>query len=147
MNSWDVFFSYHGDTSNQQKVIEIRNFLISNLRITTWFDSIEVTQPGERSKKIFQGVSNSKIFLCFVTPEYSDSEGCLNELYLAKRLGKKMLFYVSKEDTTGMDQEQLTKMFLRQSHFTWVTTFTIEQNKSSWTVLELQKNYLQQMLV
>ena len=109
MDSWDVFFSYHPDKLNQQKVIAIRNYLVLNLRITTWFDSIEVTQPGERAKKIFQGLSNSKLFLCFVTPEYSDNEQCLNELFLAKRLGKKMIFFVYQEDTTGMNQEQLAK--------------------------------------
>jgi hypothetical protein len=117
MDSWDVFFSYHPDKTNQNKVIAIRNYLVLNLRITTWFDSIEITQPGERSKKIFQGISNSKLFLCFVTPEYSDNQECLNELFLAKRLGKKMIFFVHQEDTAGMNQEKLAKEVFKTVSF------------------------------
>lgn len=112
---WDVFCSYSPGEINQKKVIDIRNQLVSNLNITTWIDKIEL-QSGERTKKIYEGITNSTLFLCFVTPEYSDNKDCINELCLAKNFNKELIFFIN-EDTTGMNQEMLTKNILKEVSF------------------------------
>jgi hypothetical protein len=115
--TWDVFFSYSAGPKrlNQEKVVEIRNYLTTQLQITSWIDVVEM-KTGELSKKVFEGVKGSKMFICFITGEYSDNKNCMNELCLAKKFGKEIIFYVV-EDTSGMSQDMLTKNVLKEVAF------------------------------
>lgn len=115
--SWDAFVSYTWGPkrSNQEKVIDICNFLNEELKLTTWIDVVQM-QEGELSKKVFDGIKRSKLFLCFITGDYSDSKNCMNELCLAKKFAKEIIYYVS-EDTSGMSQDQLTKNVLKEVAF------------------------------
>lgn len=114
--SWDIFCSYNNDNKqNRQRVIDIRNYLVSNLNITTWIDVLEV-QSGEKLRKVYEGVTNSNLFLCFVSSDYSDNKDCINELCLAKNFGKKIIFFIN-EDVSGMKQEMLAINVLKEVTF------------------------------
>lgn len=115
--NWDAFFSYNWGIkrSNQKKVIEIRNYITSELQIKTWIDMVEM-KSGDLSKNVFNGIKGSKLFICFITSDYSDSKNCMNELCLAKKLGKEIIFYIS-EDISGMSQDVLTKNVLKEVAF------------------------------
>jgi hypothetical protein len=68
---WDAFLSYSWGQKclNQAKVIEICNYLVSELHITAWIDVVEM-KSGELSKKIFEGIKGSKLFICCWTWAY-----------------------------------------------------------------------------
>jgi len=102
---WDVFCSYNwgSQRKNQTKVREIRNNLICELNITAWMDIVEM-QSGELSQKIFEGIANSKVFICFLTPNYLESINCINELCLAKKLAKEMIFFVTDDPSNNIEQ-------------------------------------------
>jgi hypothetical protein len=115
--SWDAFFSYSVGPRrlNQEKVVEIRNFLTSELHISSWIDVVEM-KSGELSKKVFEGVKGSKLFISFITGEYSDSKNCMNELCLAKKFGKEIIYFIN-EDTSGMDHAAITKNIIKEIAF------------------------------
>lgn len=115
--NWDVYCSYAKgyNRSNQAKVIEIRNYLVSKLNITTWIDVVEM-KTGQLSKKVYEGIVNSHLFLCFINDDYSDDKNCVNELCLAKKFGKEIIFFIY-EDTRGMDQEAITKNIIKEIAF------------------------------
>lgn len=117
MQSWDVFCSYAkgNNRKNQSRVIEIRNYLVSQLKIKTWIDVVEM-KNGQLSKKIYEGILNSKLFICFVTSEYSYDKFCVNELCLAKKFGKEIFFFIN-EDARGMNQETITKNIIKEIAF------------------------------
>jgi len=115
--TWVAFLTYNWGPKrfNQKKVIDIRNMLTTEMQIRTWIDVIEM-KSGDLSKKVFDAIKNSKIFICFITGDYSDSKNCMNELCLAKKFGKEIIFYVS-EDISGMSQDLLTKNVLKEVAF------------------------------
>ena len=115
--SWDLYCSYSNSKNrrNQAKVIEIRNYLVSKLNITTWIDVVEM-KNGQLAKKVYEGIANSRLFLCFVTGDYSDDKDCTNELCLAKKFGKEIIYFIN-EDTTGMDHEAITKNIIKEIAF------------------------------
>ena len=108
---WDIFCSYNwgSQRKNQTKVGEIRIKLIRELNISAWMDIIEM-QSGELSRKIFEGVANSKIFICFLTPNYLDSVNCINELCLAKKIAKEVIFFVCDDPLQNIEQLLEKKM-------------------------------------
>ena len=101
---WDVFCSYNwgSQRKNQIRVSEIRDKLMHELKITAWLDIIEM-QSGQLSRKIFEGVANSKVFICFLTPNYLESINCINELCLAKKLAKEMIFFVTDDPSNNIE--------------------------------------------
>jgi hypothetical protein len=102
---WDVFCSYNwgSQRKNQTKVREIRSNLIRELNITAWMDIFEM-QSGQLSQKIFEGIANSKVFICFLTPSYLESINCINELCLAKKLAKEMIFIVTDDPSNNIEE-------------------------------------------
>jgi len=108
---WDVFCSYNWgyQRRNQEKVREIRNKLIYELNISAWMD-IEEMKSGELSKKIFEGIANSKVFISFLSPSYLESKNCINELCLAKKCGKEVIFFLSEDPSHNLEQLLETKM-------------------------------------
>ena len=106
---WDVFCSYcwGPQRRNQVKVKDIRDYLMTELGITAWLDIVEM-QAGELSRKIYEGIAQSKVIIIFLTPEYLDSKNCINEICLSNKMGKKMIFYIS-EDLSGNIRELIPK--------------------------------------
>jgi hypothetical protein len=102
---WDVFCSYNwgSQRKNQTKVREIRSNLIRELNITAWMDIFEM-QSGQLSQKIFEGIVNSRVFICFLTPSYLESTNCINELCLAKKLAKEMIFIVTDDPSNNIEE-------------------------------------------
>ena len=103
---WDVFLSYSSSSisssSNQEKVLSIQNSLEKNLQIKTWID-VEQLKSGVDPKKVLEGITNSKLFVCFITSSYSDDKASMRQLWQAKKLGKKMIFFLN-EDSIGLTQ-------------------------------------------
>ena len=61
-------------------------------------------RSGELSRKIFEGIANSKVFICFLTPNYLESVNCMNELCLAKKLAKEMIFIVTDDPSNNIEE-------------------------------------------
>ena len=112
---WDVYCSYAPGKTNQEKVIEILKYLTIEFYFKAWLHVFEI-QTGEKLTKIYEGITKSHIFLCFVTPDYSENKDCINELCLAKKLGKEIIYFLNV-DTTGLNQEMLTQQVLKQVSF------------------------------
>ena len=109
--SWDVFCSYcWGEKRrNQEKVKELRSYLIDQLKITAWMDINEM-KTGTLSKKVYAGIANSKIVIAFITPEYFDSKNCLNEICLANKCGKNIIFFITEDYSNDIDVVIVKKM-------------------------------------
>jgi hypothetical protein len=85
--------------------ILVRNF-INNLRkqlnIDVWFDKEKLTSSMSVNEQIYEGISESEMFLCFMTRLYSLSDNCIDEVLYAKNEKKRILFvmleYASGEE-------------------------------------------------
>ena len=93
---WDVFLSYSSSpNSNSEKVLSIQKSLENNLQIKTWIDVVQL-KSGVDPKKVLEGITNSKLFVCFITSSYSDDKACMRQLWHAKKLGKKIIFFLNE---------------------------------------------------
>jgi hypothetical protein len=90
-------------------VKELRSYLIDQLKITAWMDIYEM-KTGTLSKKIYEGIANSKIVIAFITPEYFDSKNCLNEICLAKKCGKNIIFFITEDYAKDIEVIIVRKM-------------------------------------
>ena len=58
---------------------------------------------GDLYQKIFEGIASSKVFICFLTSNYLESINCINELCLAKKLAKEMIFFVTDDPSNNIE--------------------------------------------
>ena len=67
-------------------------------------------------KKIFEGISNSDIFVAFMTSKYCSSENAKKELDLAIGLKKKTLFFIN-ENVENMSHQQIVSDIFKEAAF------------------------------
>ena len=103
VKSQNLFVSYEPNDE-----IIVKNF-ISNLRkqlnIEVWFDKEKLNSSKSINEQIFEGISESEMFLCFMTRLYSLSENCVDEILYAKNEKKRIIFvmleYANIEELGG----------------------------------------------
>ncbi|CAG0919962.1 unnamed protein product [Notodromas monacha] len=84
----DVFLSY--DWESQDDVLLIRTSM-EKLGYVCWMDVGQMGGGDSLYTRIYQGISQAKVFLCFVTPRYSVSQWTRREVSLADVMRKPIL--------------------------------------------------------
>jgi hypothetical protein len=71
-----------------------------------WLDIYNLKPGDNKDKEITDGVTDSCLFICFISNFYCSSEACTDEFYLAKKL-KKIIFPIMLE-RSGSNGIELT---------------------------------------
>ena len=118
MSEGNLFFSYNWG-ENRKNVDKVRDMYdqvkkeIENVNI--WWDQNEL-KVDDWKKKIFEGISNSDIFVAFMTSKYCSSENAKKELDLAVGLKKQILFFIN-ENVENMSHQQIIKDIFNEAAF------------------------------
>ena len=84
----DVFISYHLDI--KQQVIEVFNELKKHFKV--WCDDDDMRHNTETlNQQLANAIRKSKIFLCFLTQKYFQSDICKREIKYSDRYDKKII--------------------------------------------------------
>ena len=106
------FISY---SSQDRKVVDEYVGAIQRLGVNIWIDRSGIA-PGSASwgKEIHRGMTNSKVVLLFLSENSARSETVMDEIYLARSLGKQIL--LARLDGTPIPEE-LAIFLVRSQHF------------------------------
>jgi hypothetical protein len=88
MNAFDVFLSYHQQTS--QNLMRGLYEKLTQAGYKVWMD-IYSMNAGHLYKKIAEGINNSSVFICCINKSYSESKNCENELSYAFEQNKNII--------------------------------------------------------
>lgn len=100
---YDVYISYSW-AKNKDKVHSMVERLKTEFRV--WFDIETLPDGCNIMAECFNGLNNSKVFICCVTDVYAQSKICMRELALADSLGKPIIF-VMFEDVKGLSYAEI----------------------------------------
>jgi len=90
----DVFISYNW--SNKEDVLKIKNEL-SYEGITVWIDDEQIKGGDWLYEDIVKGIHNSKIIICFLSPDYINSKNCGIEVSLSGDYKKPIIPVIVKK--------------------------------------------------
>ena len=82
-----IFVSYCH--KNEKVVHDVANRLKQTYPI--WLDIYNLKPGDNNDKEIADGVRDSSLFICFISNFYCNSNACIEEFYLAKKLKKIIL--------------------------------------------------------
>jgi hypothetical protein len=85
---YDVFLSYNW--AHKPYVRKLYENLKDQYNLKVWIDDIELDNSS-LTAQLANGITKSSIFVCCITKEYSKSENCKQEFFLAKRRKKPMI--------------------------------------------------------
>jgi hypothetical protein len=102
----DVFLSYNWMIKEQVKQLEGK-LIDSGLKV--WRDERYLKSNGsDLLGQIANAISNSKIFICFITEKYCKSQACNQEIHYANRKSKPII--VLMIENLGIDHIHLIKV-------------------------------------
>ena len=103
----DLFLSYDfgKDNINVEKVRKIYERLKKELNLKIWWDQTDSNDADEISQK-YKAISNSSLFVCFVTREYSKNEKCMRDLEIASDSNKRTIFFIN-ENVENMSHKHI----------------------------------------
>ncbi len=84
----DVFISYNWD--HKKFVMRFYEELKNNFKLKAWIDDFELKHTS-LSLQLAKAITDSRVFVCFITKKYSESDNCKLEFFLAKRKKKPMI--------------------------------------------------------
>ena len=95
-----IFLSY--SHANKNIVHKIANRLKETQNI--WIDIYNLKASDNLDREIANGIRDSSLFVCFISNEYCESDACVNEFTLAKKIKKTILpVMLQREATNGIE--------------------------------------------
>jgi len=100
----DIFLSYNW--AHKAYVRKLYEKLKYHLNYKVWIDDFELGHTS-LTAQLANGIIKSRIFVCCITKNYSESENCKQEFFLAKRKKKPMIILMLEpfDDNIALDIE------------------------------------------
>lgn len=87
----EAFFSYSHSDSNVVQSIRMMLLQRRGFECNIWIDTKKMEVGQDLNRMMYEGISSSEFFVCFLTPAYTESINCMFELKTAHSLMKKIV--------------------------------------------------------
>lgn len=134
-DTWDVFISYTWGTRgadgvyvSQKNAREIRDSLERELGLRVWMDVTEM-RHGPIHQVVTPVIRNTRLFLCMMTREYSNSQNCMSELTLSNEFGIPRFFYINEDVSNLSHKDIVMQLFGDAAYFLCNSIYYKEKNQ------------------
>ena len=103
--NYDVFISYNWGI---KKEVEEFHKKLEAVGIKAWRDINLQANNQNITSQLAKQIKNSRIFLCFLTKAYSDSDMCRKEIVYADKLRKTIIFLMIERMTVNEMHEDIS---------------------------------------
>ena len=87
----EAFFSYSHCDSNLVQSIRMMLLEKRGFECNIWIDTKKMEVGQDLNRMMYEGISSSEFFVCFLTPAYTKSTNCMFELKMAHSLRKNIV--------------------------------------------------------